>query len=278
MSNLVNYVQPVKFNSFEACKKIDRSYEMSSFVETKALELLKESPVEFVEYNKMQLSRIYPKGTRVDSSNYMPQVFWNAGCQLVALNFQTIDLPMQLNLGIFEYNGKCGYRLKPEFMRRTDKQFDPFTQNTVDGIVAHTLSVKIISGQFLSDKKVGVYVEVEMFGLPVDTKRKAFKTKTSQGNAVNPVWDEDPVVFKRVVLPTLALLRIAVYEDNGKFIGHRIIPVCAIRPGYHYISLRNEKNQTLTLPSVFIYTEVKDYVPDTFAGQWRWRSCVRGQD
>uniref|UniRef100_A0A672QRX1 Phosphoinositide phospholipase C n=1 Tax=Sinocyclocheilus grahami TaxID=75366 RepID=A0A672QRX1_SINGR len=262
MSNLVNYIQPVKFNSFETCKS---NYEMSSFVETKALELLKESPVEFVEYNKLQLSRIYPKGTRVDSSNYMPQVFWNAGCQLVALNFQTIDLPMQLNLGIFEYNGKCGYRLKPEFMRRTDKQFDPFTQNTVDGIVAHTLSVKIISGQFLSDKRVGVYVEVEMFGLPVDTKRKAFKTKTSQGNAVNPVWDEDPVVFKRVVLPTLASLRIAVYEENGKFIGHRIIPVCAIRPGYHYISLRNEKNQTLTLPSVFIYTEVKDYVPETFA-------------
>ena len=41
-------------------------------------------------YNKQQLSRIYPKGTRVDSSNYNPQVFWNAGCQLVALNFQTI--------------------------------------------------------------------------------------------------------------------------------------------------------------------------------------------
>lgn len=41
-------------------------------------------------YNKMQLSRIYPKGTRVDSSNYMPQLFWNAGCQMVALNFQTV--------------------------------------------------------------------------------------------------------------------------------------------------------------------------------------------
>lgn len=53
---------------------------------------------------------------------------------------------MQLNLGIFEYNGKCGYRLKPEFMRRTDKQFDPFTQSTVDGIVAHTLSVKVSDG------------------------------------------------------------------------------------------------------------------------------------
>ncbi|XP_035279636.1 1-phosphatidylinositol 4,5-bisphosphate phosphodiesterase beta-1-like isoform X1 [Anguilla anguilla] len=265
MSTLVNYIQPVKFNSFEASKKINRSYQMSSFVETKALEQLTKCPVEFVEYNKRQLSRLYPKGTRVDSSNYMPQVFWNAGCQLVALNFQTIDLSMQLNLGMFEYNGKSGFRLKPEFMRRPDKHFDPFTESTVDGIVANTLSVKIISGQFLSDKKVGTYVEIDMFGLPVDTRRKAFRTKTSQGNAVNPVWEEEAIVFKKVVLPTLASLRIAVFEEGGKFIGHRIIPVSAIRPGYHYIGLRNEKNQALTLPALFVYIEVKDYVPDTYA-------------
>ncbi|CAL8313311.1 unnamed protein product [Lota lota] len=265
MSNLVSYIQPVKFHSFEGSKKINRSYQMSSFVETKALEQLTKCPVEFVEYNKMQLSRIYPKGTRVDSSNYNPQLFWNAGCQLVALNFQTIDLSMQLNLGMYEYNGKCGYRLKPEFMRRPDKHFDPFTVSTVDGIVANTLSVKIISGQFLSDKKVGTYVEIDMFGLPVDTKRKAFKTKTSQGNAINPVWDEEPIIFKKVVLPTLASLRIAVFEEGGKVIGHRIIPVSAIRPGYRYIGLRNEKNQSLNMPALFVYVEVKDYVPDTFA-------------
>ncbi|XP_056423817.1 1-phosphatidylinositol 4,5-bisphosphate phosphodiesterase beta-1 isoform X2 [Hyla sarda] len=265
MSNLVNYIQPVKFESFETSKKRNKSYEMSSFVETKGLEQLTKSPVEFVEYNKMQLSRIYPKGTRVDSSNYMPQVFWNAGCQMVALNFQTIDFSMQLNMGMYEYNGKCGYRLKPEFMRRPDKHFDPFTETTVDGIVANTLSVKIISGQFLSDKKVGTYVEVDMFGLPVDTRRKAFKTKTSQGNAVNPVWEEEPIVFKKVVLPSLACLRISAYEEGGKFIGHRILPVSAIRPGYHYICLRNEKNVPLTLPAIFVYIDVKDYVPDTFA-------------
>ncbi|XP_008053376.1 1-phosphatidylinositol 4,5-bisphosphate phosphodiesterase beta-1 isoform X1 [Carlito syrichta] len=265
MSNLVNYIQPVKFESFEISKKRNRSFEMSSFVETKGLEQLTKSPVEFVEYNKMQLSRIYPKGTRVDSSNYMPQLFWNAGCQMVALNFQTMDLAMQINMGMYEYNGKSGYRLKPEFMRRPDKHFDPFTEGIVDGIVANTLSVKIISGQFLSDKKVGTYVEVDMFGLPVDTRRKAFKTKTSQGNAVNPVWEEEPIVFKKVVLPTLACLRIAVYEEGGKFIGHRILPVQAIRPGYHYICLRNERNQPLMLPAVFVYIEVKDYVPDTYA-------------
>uniref|UniRef100_A0A4W6BW61 Phosphoinositide phospholipase C n=1 Tax=Lates calcarifer TaxID=8187 RepID=A0A4W6BW61_LATCA len=266
MSTLVNYVQPTKFNSFEASKKAARCYHMSSFVETKALEHLTKSPVEFVEYNKSQLSRIYPKGTRVDSSNFMPQLFWNAGCQLVALNYQTIDLSMQLNLFMFEYNGRSGYRLKPEFMRRPDKHFDPFTENTVDGIVANTLSVKVISGQFLTEKRVGVYVEVEMFGLPADTRRKALKTKTSQNNnAINPVWDEEPIVFKKVILPTLASLRIAAFEEGGKFIGHRIIPVSAIRPGYRYIGLRNEKNQSLILPAVFVYIEVKDYVPDTFA-------------
>lgn len=67
-----------------------RSYEMSSFDEKQATTLLKEKPLEFVNYNKHQLSRVYPAGTRFDSSNFMPQVFWNAGCQLVALNYQTL--------------------------------------------------------------------------------------------------------------------------------------------------------------------------------------------
>lgn len=51
----------------------------------------------------------------------------------------------------------------------------------------------------MTERRVGVYVEVDMFGLPADTRRKALKTKTSQNNnAVNPVWDEEPIVFKKV--------------------------------------------------------------------------------
>lgn len=50
---------------------------------------------------------------------------------------------MQLNLGIFEYNGRSGYILKPDFMRRFDRHFDPFAESTVDGIVAGTVSVKV---------------------------------------------------------------------------------------------------------------------------------------
>ncbi|XP_010772675.1 1-phosphatidylinositol 4,5-bisphosphate phosphodiesterase beta-3 isoform X2 [Notothenia coriiceps] len=261
MSTLVNYIEPVKFKSFEVANKRRKYFEMSSLVETKGMDILKASPIKFVEYNKNQLSRIYPKGTRVDSSNYMPQLFWNVGCQMVALNFQTLDLPMQLNMGVFEYNGHSGYLLKPEFMRRTDKQFDPFTENIVDGIVANTVKIRVISGQFLIDKKVGVYVEVDIFGLPADTKRK-YRTKTSNGNSLDPVWDDDMFVFNKVVLPTLASLRIAVFEENGKFIGHRILPVSAIRPGYHYINLKSELNQPLILPSLLVYTEAQDYIPN----------------
>lgn len=55
---------------------------MSSFVESKMASLMTNSGSDFVEYNKRQLSRIYPAGGRVDSSNYNPQQAWNAGCQI----------------------------------------------------------------------------------------------------------------------------------------------------------------------------------------------------
>ncbi|KFM68445.1 1-phosphatidylinositol-4,5-bisphosphate phosphodiesterase classes I and II, partial [Stegodyphus mimosarum] len=265
MSALVHYTQPVRFHSFEYAEKRNRCYEISSFVETQATNLLKEHPVEFVNYNKRQLSRIYPKGTRVDSSNYMPQVFWNAGCQLVALNFQTLDLGMQLNLGIFEYNGRSGYLLKPNFMRRKDRKFDPFTESTVDGIIAGTVTIRIISGQLLTDKRVGTYVEVDMYGLPADTVRRKFRTKPVPNNGINPMYEDEPFVFKKVVLPDLACLRIAVYEDNGRFIGHRILPVVGLRPGYRHISLRNESGQPLQFHTLFVHITVKDYIPDGFS-------------
>ncbi|KAF2905741.1 hypothetical protein ILUMI_00434 [Ignelater luminosus] len=262
ISALVNYIQPVHFSSFENAEKKNRSYEMSSFDEKQATTLLKEKPIEFVNYNKFQLSRVYPAGTRFDSSNFMPQVFWNAGCQLVALNFQTLDLAMQLNLGIFEYNCRTGYLLKPEFMRRKDRRLDPFAESTVDGIIAGTVKISVISGQFLTDKRVGTYVEVDMYGLPADTVRKKFRTKIVPNNGINPVYDEEPFVFKKVVLPQLASIRIAAYEESGKLIGHRVLPVVGLCPGYRHVNLRTELGQPLPLGTIFLFVEVKDYVPD----------------
>lgn len=249
---------------------------MSSFAETAGMNYLKQQAIDFVNYNKRQMSRIYPKGTRADSSNYMPQVFWNAGCQMVSLNFQTSDLPMQLNQGKFEYNGNCGYLLKPDFMRRQDKDFDPFADAPVDGVIAASCAVQVIAGQFLSDKKVGTYVEVDMYGLPSDTVKKEFRTRMVPANGLNPVYNEDPFLFRKVVLPDLAVLRFGVYEENGKLIGQRILPLDGLQAGYRHISLRTEANFPMSLPMLFCNIELKIYVPDGFEDFMAMLSDPRG--
>uniref|UniRef100_G1SR80 1-phosphatidylinositol 4,5-bisphosphate phosphodiesterase n=1 Tax=Oryctolagus cuniculus TaxID=9986 RepID=G1SR80_RABIT len=265
MSSLVNYIQPTKFISFEFSAQKNRSYVISSFTELKAYDLLSKASVQFVEYNKRQMSRIYPKGTRMDSSNYMPQMFWNAGCQMVALNFQTMDLPMQQNMALFEFNGQSGYLLKHEFMRRPDKQFNPFSVDRIDVVVATTLAITVISGQFLSERSVRTYVEVELFGLPGDPKRR-YRTKLSPNtNSINPVWKEEPFVFEKILVPELASLRVAVMEEGSKFLGHRIIPINALNAGYHHLCLHSESNMPLTMPALFVFLEMKDYVPDAWA-------------
>uniref|UniRef100_F1KQQ6 1-phosphatidylinositol 4,5-bisphosphate phosphodiesterase n=1 Tax=Ascaris suum TaxID=6253 RepID=F1KQQ6_ASCSU len=266
LSSLVNYTHPVKFSGFDVAEMNNLHFHMSSFSESTGLGYLKQSAPEFVNYNKRQLSRIYPKGARVDSSNFLPQIFWNAGCQMVALNFQTPDVYMQLNMGKFEYNGCCGYLLKPDFMRRPDRTFDPFSESPVDGVIAAHCSVKVISGHFLCDRKVGTYVEVEMYGLPTDTIRKEHRTRTVPANGLNPVYNSDPFVFRKVVLPELAVLRFAVYDESGKQLGQRILPLDGLQAGYRHITLRTESNLTMILPALFVHIVIKTYVPDELSG------------
>lgn len=63
---------------------------MSSFPETKAEKFATRGKGKrFLQYNRRQLSRVYPRGQRLDSSNYDPLPMWLCGSQLVALNFQT---------------------------------------------------------------------------------------------------------------------------------------------------------------------------------------------
>ena len=61
---------------------LEKCWEMCSFSENVARRLTQTFPEEFVNHNKTFLSRVYPAGKRVDSSNYNPQEMWNCGCQL----------------------------------------------------------------------------------------------------------------------------------------------------------------------------------------------------
>eukprot|EP00611_Tribonema_gayanum_P002556 TRINITY_DN1190_c0_g1_i4.p1 TRINITY_DN1190_c0_g1~~TRINITY_DN1190_c0_g1_i4.p1 ORF type:complete len:704 (+),score=146.45 TRINITY_DN1190_c0_g1_i4:194-2305(+) len=72
----------VKFKGWEKAKQCAAN-EMSSFSEPKSEKLFKASSTpEWVVYNQRQMSRIYPGGQRVDSSNYDPMPHWCAGSQV----------------------------------------------------------------------------------------------------------------------------------------------------------------------------------------------------
>jgi hypothetical protein len=45
---------------------------------------------QFIDFNRNHFTRIYPAGSRVDSTNYDPVLGMAYGCQMSALNFQTV--------------------------------------------------------------------------------------------------------------------------------------------------------------------------------------------
>ena len=64
------------------------SRDMSSFPETKAEKFATRSRGKrFLQYNRRQLSRVYPRGQRLGSSDYDPLAMWPCGSQLEALTF-----------------------------------------------------------------------------------------------------------------------------------------------------------------------------------------------
>lgn len=171
MSDLIVYCRSVTFNQDRLKNFGFIYYEMSSFPETKAERLMCHPEASFfTTYHTVQLSRIYPKGQRIDSSNYNPTPFWNAGSQMVALNYQTPDKPMQINMGKFKENGGCGYVLKPNFM--FEDGYSPYDRKSLTGKVTSVIvMLRVVGARHLSKSGRGTacpFVEVEIIGADYD--------------------------------------------------------------------------------------------------------------
>ncbi|KAI5463566.1 1-phosphatidylinositol-4,5-bisphosphate phosphodiesterase gamma 2 [Mariannaea sp. PMI_226] len=78
-------------------------------------ELLPTHSQAIAQHNAHHLMRVFPKGTRIDSSNLKPVPFWGIGAQICALNMQTFGTSNQLNEALF--SGTDGYILKPAALR-----------------------------------------------------------------------------------------------------------------------------------------------------------------
>uniref|UniRef100_O75038-3 Isoform 3 of 1-phosphatidylinositol 4,5-bisphosphate phosphodiesterase eta-2 n=1 Tax=Homo sapiens TaxID=9606 RepID=O75038-3 len=222
LSDLVKYTKSVATHDIEM--EAASSWQVSSFSETKAHQILQQKPAQYLRFNQQQLSRIYPSSYRVDSSNYNPQPFWNAGCQM----------------GVF----------------------NPNSEDPLPGQLKKQLVLRIISGQQLPKPRdsmlgdrgeiIDPFVEVEIIGLPVDCSRE--QTRVVDDNGFNPTWEETLVFM--VHMPEIALVRFLVWDHDpiGRdFIGQRTLAFSSMMPGYRHVYLEGMEEA-----SIFVHVAVSD--------------------
>lgn len=152
--------------------KIDRWFPAGSLV------LSAEALAKFralVVYCRTHLVRVYPKGTRIDSSNFNPVLMWASGVQMAALNLQKNDMAMNINSAMFEMqNGGAGYVPKPAWLQAAASTFNPFNVSTVPSCVASfDLTLTVIAGRLINRPKghrgtVSPIVKVKIIGCEFD--------------------------------------------------------------------------------------------------------------
>jgi hypothetical protein len=228
------------------------------------------------------LARIYPAGLRVGSTNYTPQMAWNVGCQLVALNMQTHDAPVWLNQAKFSDNGGCGWVLKPScflemqpegangsspslpawlqpYQKKNSKRNLEIQPNKVQ----QTLVLTVISGHYLPKPNgspkgqiIDPYVRAVLSGAPEDSME--YKTRSVENNGFNPEWGER-VEFP-LTYPQLATLMLVVeenlYDGKQQFIGQYGVPVSCLRPGFRVVPLKNKAGSPEDWAYIFCHVQL----------------------
>ncbi|KZT64238.1 PLC-like phosphodiesterase [Daedalea quercina L-15889] len=257
--------------------------------------LMKQGMLDLIKHNRTHLVRIYPKGTRIGSTNFEPHRFWSAGCQLVAINWQTFDLGYMINRAMFQRNGRAGYVLKPLALRlEGDKQLLRRHNN-------HCLEVIIISAQQLPRPKdssgrdvtdrstVDPFVEVSLHipdwpevppsrrasldAAPVSAKDQPSPTKPARtvvqrtgvvkNNGFNPVWEQQLSIPFDVVgeMHDLVFVRFAVKQE-GLVDEEPLAVYCAslgsLNMGYRHLPLHDAQLSQYLFSTLFVKLDILD--------------------
>jgi len=200
------------------------------------------------KHNMRHLMRVYPSGWRVQSSNPDPLLFWRRGVQMVALNWQTYDLPMQMNEAMFACGSdKLGYVLKPRELRESLSIQEEITEPSIHGLgkvqkKRIQFSIEVISAQQLPrprgiapDATLDPYIEIEMFcaedkskgiatgegGQDASAPNGMFgigaphrtRTHVVQANGFNPVFNDNIKLSLDTKYPSLVFVRWTVWNS-----------------------------------------------------------------
>uniref|UniRef100_A0A0D9WCA5 Phosphoinositide phospholipase C n=1 Tax=Leersia perrieri TaxID=77586 RepID=A0A0D9WCA5_9ORYZ len=207
---------------------------------------------DIIRFTQRNLLRIFPRSTRITSSNYNPLMGWRYGVQMVAANMQGHGRKLWLTQGMFRANGGCGYVKKPDILMNSDpdKLFDP----TAKLPVKTRLKVTVYMGDgwrfdfrkthFDKCSPPDFYTRVGIAGVEADTRMEQTKVKM---DTWIPAWDHE---FEfPLSVPELALLRVEVHEsDNHQkddFGGQTCLPVWELRRGIRSVRLCNHKGEPL---------------------------------
>ena len=249
-------------------------------VETKAL---------FEDHNVNYLCRVYPKTIRIQSSNFDPNEFWRRGVQMVALNWQTFDAPMQMYRAMFAGGtDEHGYVLKPESLRYCRSKDGPFETRRKLPRFEVRLSVGVISAQQLprpqnvhKNEALNPFVEVQMFSAEKSAGSIAYgsagkdgvanhdpqnvgsshcqRTVVVPGNGYNPVFDNEFSLKIETKFPELAFVRFIVWKSqDGKAYGRGCKQIAvftaklsSLQKGYRHLPLYNGHGEEFIFSTLF---------------------------
>ncbi|KAF9145806.1 Phospholipase C [Linnemannia schmuckeri] len=264
LSNITIYCQSRHFPGFthDGCSP----HKIISFSERVSLRLAKQNLQEYINMNKSHLTRVYPAGFRINSTNYDPHHHWAGGCQVVALNYQSHDRGMQMNSAMFTMNGHCGYVLKPEALRlgagevcNHDKAPSFVKTYPVD------VTLEIISAQQLprpneaqSGDVIDPVCEVEML-VPGQSAIK-YKTRHVSDNGFNPLWQESFKFRVDYEHHQLVFFRFVVQDEDIKFsdlIASYCISLDCLQEGYRHIQLHDPSGDPYLYSTLFIKVSIQ---------------------
>ncbi|CUA72788.1 phospholipase C, delta 4 [Rhizoctonia solani] len=265
LADLLVYTVGVKFRGLN--KKEHYTVEqMFSLSEKTANKVLKENWMGLVKHCRTNLVRVYPNGTRVTSTNYEPARYWAAGVQLVAMNWQTIDLGNMMNQSMFLRNRRAGYLLKPEALRIKDKDLLAKREDYV-------LEITIISAQqiprkrdengreIIKDGLADPLVEVSLHTPVPGATPQTYRTTAIPGNGFNPIWEETvSIPFTCIAdMWDLVFLRLAVMndDDDDEPLAVYCSPLGSLRKGYRHLPLHDLQFSQYLFSTLFVHVSLR---------------------
>lgn len=234
LSDLLVYTYGVKYRGFSKLVDYEPRHQFSVSEKTGG-KLIKEVKQDWIKHNFTHISRVYPKGSRLQSTNYDPVAFWSAGCQLVAINWQTVDEGAILNHAMFV--DTPGYVLKPLALRT----------KIIEPLIKYKVTVSIISAQRLPLSS-DLWVEVTL-------NSKTRFTKTLEGCTPSPTWDET-FTYELKTTPAmldLTFLRVEIKhpKSKGSLLAQWVRTLRATPRGYHYLPLYDSLFSKYVFATIF---------------------------